>query len=255
MESSSLAVLDCESYQSSVKSLSDLYCVDGSAIVRTLRALDFDRECERNPEVSPDELLLALFESSIGTRANAFQRVCWFHLTRVPPETDFDEGILPLHDALDKIWRTIISIPSDPDRRTNLKQLRESGVPDYQYEMKTGNRLHSGPFAMLVRESAFNARSMCNHDYLALPEIIEDICNGYLKQFGTSIHDEVSAALRPCIVKFEVADEETAHLIRPVLRYCFHKERGQELSFGTNTCYDGEGKPIPRSAIHKIEFP
>jgi len=87
------------------------------------------------------------------------------------------------------------------------------------------------------------------------PEIIEDICNGYLRKFGSRIHDEVSAALRPCIVKFEVADEDTESLIPTVLNYCLHKEYGQELAIGTNTCYDGKGEAIPRSAIRKIEFP
>ena len=245
--------MDCESYASSLESIGDLYGVSASAVVRTLRGIDLDRECEKAPYVSPCELLLESFESGIGSQAQTIQRVCWFHLTRVPPGTDFSEGILPLHDALDKIWQTIISIPTDPDTRTNLRQLRESGVGSH-YELKTGSRLHSGPYAMLVRESAFSAHSVGNHDYLALPEIIEDICNGYLKKFGTTIHDEVCAALLPCIVKFEVADEETTRLICPVLNYCLHKERGQELSTETNTCYDGEGKLIPRSAIRNIEF-
>ena len=31
---------------------------------------------------------------------------------------------------------------------------------------------------MLIRESAFYATAMTNRDYLALLEIVEDICNG-----------------------------------------------------------------------------
>ena len=239
-----------------MESISSLYGVNTSEVIGSLRAIDLEREYEKGTTVvGPHELLLRLLESRIGSPAQTFQHVCWFHLTRVPPDTDFAEGILPLHDALPRIWQTIISIPTDPGTKANLRKLQESGVPDYLYTLKTGNRLHSGPFAMLVKESAFNAHSMRNHDYLAFPEIIEDICNGYQTKFGGRIHEEVSAALRPCIVKFEVAEEEGENLIKPVLNYCWHKEHGQELGLGTNTCYDGNGKLIPRSAIREIEFP
>lgn len=251
-----MAVLDCESYESSVKSISNLYRVSASRVVSALKDIDLDLEYEKGTkDVSASELLLRIFESHVGSPVEIFQTVYWFHLTRVLPETDFGEGILPLHDALTRIWDTIVSIPDNPRTKANLRQLQKSGVPDYHYSLKTGNRLHSGPYAMLVRESAFSARSMLNHDYLAFPEIIEDICNGYQKKFGERLHEEVSAALRPCIVKFEVSEEGRKDLIEPALNYCWHKEHGEDLSFGTNTCYDGSGKLIPRSAIRKIEFP
>jgi hypothetical protein len=40
---------------------------------------------------------------------------------------------------------------------------------------------------MLVREVAFDRPSEY-HDYLWLPEIIEDICNGYQRRYGERIH-------------------------------------------------------------------
>lgn len=71
---------------------------------------------------------------------------------------------------------------------------------------------------MLVRESAFNASEMRNHDYLKLPEIIEDVCWGYQERFKESIQDEIMEALRPCIVKFEDRSGTRTDVIGPVLR-------------------------------------
>lgn len=99
------------------------------------------------------------------------------------------------------------------------------------------------------------SREMGNHDYLEFLEIVEDICNGYERQYGESIHKEISSALRKCIVKFEITpDRAGAALTAPTLLYCWSKVRNEELSTYTNTCYDGSGTVIPRSAIRGIEF-
>ena len=43
---------------------------------------------------------------------------------------------------------------------------------------------HYGPYAMLVREIAFNSQVVGNHDYLKIPEIIEDMCMDVQKVYG-----------------------------------------------------------------------
>jgi len=250
-----LTVLDCESFESSLKSICDLYEVNVAHVTEFLQAVDLDKEYEkRTASVSSSDLLSDLFQSRFGLPTRAFQQVCWFHLTRVPLGTNFSEGILPLHLALEKIWQTIVSIVPDTRTKENLRTLQTMGVPDNLYALKTQSLIHSGPHAMLVRESAFHAKSMGNHDYLAFPEIIEDICNGYEKVFGEHIHEEVSTGLKPCIVKFEVAEEDGNQLITPVLFYCWYEVHNQELSLAANTCYVSEGITIPKGAIRKIEF-
>lgn len=107
---------------------------------------------------------------------------------------------------------------------------------------------------MLVRESAFHSGEMGNHDYLEFPEIVEDICNGYERRYGESIQEEISSALRKCIVKFEVPERDGAWLAAPALLYCWCKVHNEKLSTDANTCYDAKGAMIPHSAIRGIEF-
>jgi hypothetical protein len=169
-------------------------------------------------------------------------------------QATFEEGIHSLGAALEKIWETLAEALTDSRKRARLRELKESGVPDYQFNSKTRNKLHHGPYAMLVRDSAFRASEMGNHDYLALPEIIEDICNGYELKYKERIHGEVARALRRCIVTFEVSERDSAYLLKPSLYYCWCIAHNEELSLYANTCYDANGVTVPRSAIQSIEF-
>jgi hypothetical protein len=251
-----LPVLDCESYQSSLKSISDVYAASATDVTKFLLGIDLDREYHWEYETkSSDWYLVELFQSRFGAPIQAWDTVCWFHLTRVPPSTNFEEGILPLHLALDKLWDAIVAIPRSTQTRANLEYLRNTGVPDHLYMTKAQYRVQPGPYAMLVRETAFHSKAMGNHDYLKLPEIIEDICNGYERQYHESIHEEITEGLRKCIVKFEVPDKESSKLVAPALFYCWCKAHNWELSVYANTCYDARGEAIPHSAIRKIEFP
>jgi hypothetical protein len=239
-----LIVLDCESFESALRSISELYGASPQEVQKFLSNLDLTDYSQLRP----------MFEAHFGPH-KSLDAVCWFHLTRVPANTKFSEGILPLHEALAKIWNTLISIPTDKGKRANLEQLKMVGVPNDLYLMKTQNRIHSGPYAMLVREVAFHANAVGNHDYLEFPEIVEDICEGYKEKFGDNIHEEIANTLRRCIVKVELpADDDVDDIIESALLYCWCKINNEELSFASNTCFDGGGASIPFESIRKIEF-
>lgn len=220
-----------------------------------LAVVDLEKEYEANSGDSDgNDLIVDLFEAHFGPCAQVWDLACWFHLTRVPLGTTFSEGILPLDLALDRIWQTLNAILGPGQKAVKLQELRAAGLSDYLYNLKTQSSIHFGPFAMLVRESAFHAEAMWNHDYLRIPEIIEDICNDYERRFRERIHEEVSAGLRPCVVKFEVAEDSGESLLAPVLHYCWCKARREELHLHANTCFDGRGQTVPHSAIRKFEF-
>ncbi len=203
------ATLDCEYYSSSITCLADAYAANISDVEAFLSALDIEEEYRtRDVSVLGDSYLVERFQSQFGKPVQVWSSICWFHLTRVPANSDFAEGILPLGLALEKIWKTLISEQIDVCKRGILGKLQKTGVPDRQYNLKAGVALHDGPYAMLVKESAFHPAVMGNHDYLLMPEIIEDICNGYKQCTGESIFDEVANSLKPCIVKF--VDYDTA---------------------------------------------
>ncbi len=198
------STLDCESFESALKSVAKIYRTTTSDILTFLSSLNL----AHYPELQP------IFESRFGPAAQPLDSVCWFHLTRVPPGTKFSEGILPLDRALDRIWTALTSI-LDVEKKLRLEQLRKEGVPNEMYAMKTAGRDHLGPHAMLVREIAFHADRIGNHDYLELPEIVS---------------------------------------VEEALLYCWCKVQNQELSLASNACFDGRGAPISPDAIRKVEF-
>jgi hypothetical protein len=247
--------MDCESLESALASISVSYGADVAAVSTFLSAFDLDQAYKtQDIDTTADVYLKGVFQSQFGLQTTALKSVFWFHLTRVPAVTDFAEGILPLSSSLDIVWHTITTIPKDKRIRRNLEMLRRDGVPDEQYNRKVGSRLDAGPYAMLVREAAFHPESMGNHDYLGLPEIIIDICNGYERQFGERIHEEIAAGLRKCIVKFETPIDAECDLIAPGLLYCWKTIHGQPPSLDSNTCFDGCGVPVPYGMIRNIEF-
>jgi hypothetical protein len=250
-------ILDCESYASARQSICEIFGISDGALVEFLTNLDRDKlyKDRDDAEIWTNDALISAIECQFETKAVPFDRVAWFHLTRTNRiAAPFAEGILALTERLQSIWQMLISIPGDTERSANLATLKKRGVPDRLYVLKADSALHSGPYAMLVRESAFCSTEMGNHDYLRMPEIIEDICNGYEKQFGKSILAEVGDVLTPCIVKFEVRDASARMLLEPALQYCWCKANGQHLHIGANTCFDGRGEAIPAECIKKIEF-
>lgn len=252
-------VLDCETYHSSIRCLADLYAIDVYDAEAFFSALDIDEEYRRKDvSMRGDEFLARRFQAQFGDPDSTWERVRWFHVTRVPPDTTFDEGILPLGPALDKVWDAVIAAQDDAGTKAKLQKMREKGVRDRQYNLKTPATFFHGPYAMLVRVVSFHSGTIGNHDYLGIPEIVEDICNGYEAATGESILRRVQNFLKPCIVKFEERDgadrPDDPHLRRVLLYYCWSKCRSEDLCYLANTCFDAGGQVIPRSAIRKIEF-
>jgi hypothetical protein len=234
--------IDCESYSSSLASLAGLYGASSESIKDYLSSFDLDAEYEPyQADMDAGSLLQLRFDQKFGSPRHSVTGISWFHLTRTSPKNQFSKGILPLGAALPQLWDMVIAIPEDETKKRRLQELRTNGVPNELYQMKVHDALHHGPYAMLVRESAFNSSGMGNHDFLAAPEIIQDICWGYQEKFNESIEDEIMAALRPCVVKFEDRSGTRTDVIDPILRYCHCKAWSQELHIHTNTCYDGQG--------------
>ena len=120
-----MAVLDCESYESSLKSICNLYGTNTVDVVDFLLTVDLDQEYSKETILKDsDDHLTDLFEGRFGKPTQVLDRVCWFHLTKVPLGTDFSEGILPRNLASDKIWSTILSIPSDPRKKSQSSKTK-----------------------------------------------------------------------------------------------------------------------------------
>jgi hypothetical protein len=220
-----------------------------------LLSFDVHKEYGKSKRVYADDsdFLKISFEASFGIAAKPLTQVEWFHCTRTPLKTDFSEGLLPLHLVRSKLWEIIISIIKDPATKANLITMKEEGVSDFQYNLKM-SELHSGPYAILIRECLFHTNLLGIVNYLELPETVEDICNGYLSAYGHDITKEVSNGLNKCIVKFQSTKEVDEFLIGVALMYCWCKANFAELSRSVIANFDAKGEVIPQKDIKNIEF-
>lgn len=110
-------------------------------------------------------------------------------------------------------------------------------------------------FAFQVRELAIQ-KVKGFHDYLELPEIIEDILDDYLKCFGCRHHDHYIEVMVPKIVKFKSSLSVVDRTIENALAYAYTGVRGEKPDMMSAGFISTEGEIVPQSAILNIEsFP
>ena len=249
-------ILDCENKQSAIDSLRNLFNCSTDDLISSLLKIDLDsayKDIHHSPNYPPDEFVYKKVRAVLGEPTTP-EYICWFHLTRTFAENNFADGILPLGKALDGIWEKLLGIFEGTEHYLRLQDLKRTRAINLLYQSKTTNPSLGGPSAMLVRDVAFGAKSMGNHDYLRLPEILEDICNGYREKYGLSIHNDVVQALKPCIVKFKSKYRIDNGCFKAALFYVRNCLNGDPPSVDGNTCFDARGNVIPNEDILSIEY-
>lgn len=249
-------ILDCETPETTLTSICRAYRCDANVIISALEKIDLEAIYESAPwpAVPPEEFLFDFVVNELG-EPELPDEIYWFHFTRTTSGCSFKEGILPLGAVLPKVWDTLIDIASSASAKGNLRHLRENGVPDFQYGLKAPDSVHWGPYGYLVREVADHARNLSQHDYLAMPEIVEDICNGYEKRFGASLIEHFRRELKPCAVKFVMpAGSRGFDTLRVALSYLYSSVKQEELGQSCITCFDGEGIAVPVERILSVTF-
>jgi hypothetical protein len=235
--------LDCESEDLALTSLAGLLGENPQKLKASLTSLKPEElEAAAESQDGNDALWNKIVGS--GTRSPIPRVIHWFHATRVRPETDFSEGILPLSLILPAIRSCLISLATGETSAGSSTALLS---PGFQYVLKTSNSIHQGPHAFLVRD-AITRRASCTHDYLEIPEIVEDLGP------SASVLEKFRATTKPCIVKFR-STEPRGDVTRIALSYCYSALWDRGMSLQNNTCFDGQGQTIPRSDIVCIEYP
>ncbi len=128
----------------------------------------------------------------------------------------------------------------------------ENSYSAHLFHMKSNDHDHWGPYGMLVREVAFCLAEVGNHDYLDIPEIVEDIALCFAEQYEFDLRSAFIENSKPCIVKF-IDQNPHEWCLTPALYYLYTKFRGESLSRWCNTCFDGQGKPVRPDQIKLIE--
>lgn len=118
--------------------------------------------------------------------------------------------------------------------------------------MKTGGRIHFGPFGLLVREVFVDPQATGSHDYLGCPEIVQDIGRCFYSARGIDLEQRFCESARPCIVKFRSAQLGPG-AINAALWYAYTKLRDGEIRSSANWAFDGGGEPVPAEDVADVE--
>jgi hypothetical protein len=253
-----MKVLDCESVGSTYNSLEEILGVRRQDIDNAFASIgDFDTFYRENPNYpdSPDELLLRTITGT-PSPTFSFDRVCWFHLTRTFRSNSFCRGVMPLGQQVNEIWEQLYALLPGTFLKAewaNFRQNMGSSHYAHLYGMKVGDPYHWGPYAVLIRDVAFRAHETRYHDYLHIPEIVEDICMCFEERYSFGLKQAFINSTRPCIVKFWDGESQSSY-ISPALLYLFDNFHANGFTDMDNTCFDGKARVIPQERLLSIAF-
>jgi hypothetical protein len=250
-------LMTCESVQTAVRSLAavtSLPADEVDAAVTSVPRRDVDRDDD------PVRALPRLVAERLGRQLGGFTEVRYFHGTRTSDPGRFRrDGLLPLGERLDEIWRELREVGADLLSAEQFAALRadiESGAGGdggWQYRTKAPYELHHGPYGEYVREHFLRHEELSAHDYLRTPEIVEDIAIAADDTYGVDLLAAYTAATRACIVSFDmpVDDEGEARAVRAACWYVWAAAHG-EVTRDACGGFDGHGVPVPAAAIREV---
>ncbi|WP_322769053.1 hypothetical protein [Frankia sp. Cr1] len=230
-------------------SLAAAFRIHADSLVRAVS----ERDIETGLSGEREEEVVTTFLSSIGVDIESvrFDGSYYFHGTRtVDPESFFRDGILPLGQMVDRLWSTLYDLVrnevTEPEWRNFRAELERGAGGDggWLYRFKTTDAFHHGPYAMLVRETHLHPGAVGNHDYLAVPEIVQDIASA----FGGNLRETFSAASKRCIVKFRSQEVGKPALIAASW-YLYSAIRGDPAGRAGVWIIDCKGAVPPRDVV------
>jgi len=229
--------LDCETYETALQSVSKIMGIPQEQLERHLVNTDYVTLHEAHWRESLfDEFLFDNICHSFHVYDFVIDLIYWFHLSRtMHPAWFLEKGILSLQEI-------------EPLLRKDIDKLRTkfNKSTGYVFKSSTYRWLHDshrqGPFAMLVKDVAFCHDEIGHHDYLAIPECVEDMGKEIACLF---IKNSVSV-----IVKFQALPQlEAEFYLKRVMCYLYCAIHKMEMSTDCNTCYEAPTHRIPPEDI------
>jgi hypothetical protein len=189
-----------------------------------------------------------------------FDGACYFHVTRaVDPEAFCQGRILPLDLMVEKLWSTRRELAGHEITDDEWAEFRSRSRPTLAardcslYRLKTGARIHLGPFGLVVRETFLAPGSTGSHDYLGCPGIVQDIARCYASAHGGDLERCFREVAKPCIVKFRSPNCRPGE-VKAALWHAFAKLRAGEITSNANYSLDGAGAPVPAEDVVDVEI-
>lgn len=240
-------ILDCHDVNSTMRTIAGALGFPASLLAEVIVGYDESRLNVQfgDPwELMPHEVLEQFGTQPSGVR---FERACYFHGTRMlDPDALRRHGILPLDEVVEEMWANLRKLASNENIDDEWSVFRHSvevgggGQAGWRYRSKTSDHLLTGPFATSVREVLLNPAAIGSHDYLACPEIVQDIAECYRSTSSVDLDRRFCDVSVPCIVKF-TSTQVHPDAIKAALWYCYSKLRGGGLTRDANWCFDAKG--------------
>lgn len=242
-------ILDSDSYESSLESLCNGFSCTPEQLHNVLQSIDIDKIYnDENPDMPSEEYLYEHVISKLGNHKK-LNLVYWFHTTRTLPSNNYENGILTLSLVLSHIWNILIENAPNKTIKKDLEFKKINGISNYQYNLKTTDTFSDGPYGILIKEVSLHAKRLSQHDYLAIPEIIEDILD-----YNETLLAHYRKILVPKIVKFKSTKYLDNACIKTTLFYLYRKVRNHKIDMNSILCFDGEGEVIVYEDIINVEI-
>ncbi|MBQ4111865.1 MAG: hypothetical protein IJD38_03610 [Clostridia bacterium] len=231
--------LDCETYETALHSVSKIMRIPREELRNHLTSTNYEALYEEHQfELPFEEFVLQTVCNKFHVSDFRIDLIYWFHLSRtMHPEWFSEKGILSLREMESLL-------------HADIETLRQQmpNPPHYTCRGTTYRMLHDssrqGPFAMLVKDVAFCHDEIGDHDYLSIPECVEDMGAGIAKLF----YDNSKSV----IVKFHAVPQfEAEAYLENVLCYLYCALNQKDLFVECNTCYEA---PFHRILPDDIDY-
>lgn len=257
-----MACLDCHDSETALASLAEAIGTTPTKLATALGEYDESRLENRAEDpwalMPPD--VLEQFGTDVEAVTGRFDGACYFHGTRaLDPEAFKRRGILPLDQMVEELWAALRELAgheiSDKDW-DSFRSSVEAGAGGHDgllYRLKTGGRIHFGPFGLVVRETLLDPGSTGSHDYLGCPEIVQDIARCYRSAHGGNLERRFCHEAKSCVVKFRSTNCRSGD-VKAALWYVFTKLRDGEITSSANYSFDGAGDPVAADDVVDVEI-
>ena len=235
-------ILDCSSYESTKKSLLDIFCTTEEKLASVLQSIN-----PLESSYKPAEQVLYDEACYILGHPKGNISVVWFHGTRTEDSSLFYKlGILTKSKA-----RKFI----EPRLKVLSEGIESFGSNPFSMSLSGKQEAHDeGPFAFLIRDIAIHAPSP-NHNYLDAPEMIEDIAGTLLGENYSQLVSRFKETSAPCLVSF--ISNSKGYELPQALLYLKLVEDGEshfEAASSANTFFDSENVVVSPNRIKSVEL-
>lgn len=251
-------MLDCETPATTLFSLASAAGCSTDLIrdaVYSYRELDFADTHDEMWVTVPRDLLA---RARVDITDVQFGGAYYFHGTRVlDPTTFVEHGIRPLGAAIDAIWLDLHQLCADRVTDNEWKAIRrdvEGGAAGcnshaaWLYRFKLSDSTQHGPFGSMIRRHALHPQEHF-HDYLAAPEIIEDIAAftdiGLLNAF--------KKASRSCAVEYRLTESVSQKAVEAAVLHLLEDLQGTSFGIGSYWGDNREGVAVPASDVIYVD--